>query len=405
MSGRGSRQQIRALRWRLTAGYLLVSGLCLAALVVIASLIDGHARANDTDARLGEIAGALSRAIYYDDDGRLQLEPLEQDSLIYDDDSRVAVLECAGTPCDWTSRYSRSGLPTADLTDVASEAREAGDVVHGAATSTERLAAAPVWDGDDVGAVVVAAIDTRSQDHRHLVLTGWLILGSAGLLVVAGVAGHALSGRSTRVAVDSLDQQERFLADAAHELRTPLARLRAVAENGEPDALPRVSAMTEDIGRVVTALLLRARLDAGNQIVEHDLLRLDLLVEQVVDDERDHAAADIVLTVEPTVVRGDADLLTHAVRNLVTNALQHGGGSPVEVTVTPGRVIVDDAGPGIPVDERRRVFDRHVTGRVGGTGIGLAIVRQVVREHRGSVELSTSPHGGTRAEISLPPSP
>jgi len=112
----------------------------------------------------------------------------------------------------------------------------------------------------------------------------------------------------------------------------------------------------------------------------------------------------------PCSVRGDAQALRSAVRNLVDNALRHGGPAPhvhVGLSVQDGQVLlqVDDSGPGIPEAERERVFDRfhRREGTTGeGSGLGLAIVRAVAQQHGGQVRLLDAPGGGLRAELRLP---
>ena len=151
------------------------------------------------------------------------------------------------------------------------------------------MAAAPVWGTDRVQAVVIVAGDPGvGNDHGQLLR--WLIGGCLALVIVAGAAGHLLSGRSIRPAVEMLNRQEQFLADAAHELRTPLTTLRLVAEAGtrSPDharqALRDTVRLADQLGRLVAGLLARTRVQGGIQGIERIALRLDQLVEQVIDD-------------------------------------------------------------------------------------------------------------------------
>lgn len=254
--------------------------------------------------------------------------------------------------------------------------------------------------------MLVGADPARSQaDHKRLIQ--WLALGCVALVLAAAAVGHLLTGRSMRPALQGLEQQEQFLAEAAHELRTPLATLRLVVENGSasphraPAALDEAVRLVDRLGRLVTGLLARARVEAGTQEVELTPLRLDQLVEQTIEELPDPTG--VTVTTEAVIVDGDPELLAQAVRNLVENALRHGGGTPVDVTVAATRVAVRDHGPGVPPEDRTRVFERRVTGAAStGTGTGLAIVRWVAELHGGTAQLSQATGGGTLAELLLP---
>lgn len=402
--------ELRRLRLRLTVLYTLGTAVCLVVLAAVALTIDSDSRAAELDAAVDRSATTLSRAIYYDL-ATLHLEPL-RDDVLASSSVPVYVLEWTDTD-ELVARYGSARdtwLPAPDvLRDVAQEARQTEETAlrDGFATDGRplRLAASPVWNGDKISAVVIAAGDPAQGQADHDALVRWLGLGCLLLVLLAAAAGHVLSGRSLRPALRALEQQEQFLAEAAHELRTPLATLRLVTDGGvrDPatggDALRKSSRLAEEMGRLVTGLLTRARLEAGTQEIERELLRLDLLVEQVVADW-DADGVEISVMASPCVVSGDPDLLAQAVRNLLENAVRHGERSPVEVVVGEGVLTVRDHGPGIAPEDRERMFERSVSGS-GGNGIGLAIVRWVATLHGGSARLLDAGEG-TIAELKLP---
>lgn len=208
-------------------------------------------------------------------------------------------------------------------------------------------------------------------------------------------------------------RQRAFVADAAHELRSPIAALRTTLEvalvHPDPEhvepTLRASLAETLRMGRLVDDLLLLARLDAG---AGERFAVVDLA--QVVRDVAPTVDPGARLAVEPAPVRGDADGLGRVVRNLVENASRHAR-SGVAVTVSAGaqvELLVDDDGPGIPAAERERVFDRFRrldsprSRDAGGAGLGLAIVRELVGAMDGTVLAEASELGGARLRVTLP---
>jgi signal transduction histidine kinase len=208
-------------------------------------------------------------------------------------------------------------------------------------------------------------------------------------------------------------RQRAFVADAAHELRSPLAAVRTTLEvalvHPDPEGVePTLRTALEEtvrLGRLVDDLLLLARLDAA---APRPLARVD--VGQLVADVVPGLAPHAQLALQPAVVLGDRDGLVRVVRNLVENASRHAV-AHVRVTVADGEQValqVDDDGPGIPASERERVFDRFYrvdtprSRAAGGAGLGLAIVHELVTSMGGTVVAEDSPAGGSRFSVRFP---
>lgn len=218
------------------------------------------------------------------------------------------------------------------------------------------------------------------------------------------------------------DRQREFVADASHELRSPVASIRQVAEvaQAHPAALPDgelADVVLEESGRLhvlVDQLLVLTRADGGG--FRTTVVDLDVDDLALAEARRISRTGLSVETGEVGAgrVRGDASALAQAVRNLADNAARHATSKVavgVRVTGDEVELTVDDDGPGIPPDQRERVFDRFVrldearARDAGGSGLGLAIVKEVVAAHGGTVVVSSSPLGGARFTVHLPADP
>ena len=405
---RSAAERLARLRWVFTGFFTFTTALCLLALVAVAATVDSRSRREALDDEVNRLATALSRGIYYDAGHRLHLEPLNGDDLVEGSTVLAVVASTVSPPTRTGSatgvRYARGSqdrlpAPAVLRRAFAAGMREKEPTLLDGRTRTGlplRLGAAPVWDGDAVGAVVVVAGDPRPAWADHVRLLRSLMLGCGVLLLVAASAGHVLLGRWMRPVLRGFARQECFLAEAAHELRTPLATLRLVTEDGLRDqhratiALRRSVELADRMGRITAALLNRARIQAGAQPMEHLALRLDQLVEQIAGDFP-RGTAELRLDMRPTVVSGDPELLAQAVGNLIDNAIRHGAG-PIDISVADGVVRVRDYGPG----------PSGATDATAGTGIGLSIVRWVADLHGGQVRLSDAECRGALAELRLP---
>lgn len=229
---------------------------------------------------------------------------------------------------------------------------------------------------------------------------------------------------AVRVRAASEDRLRRFIADAAHELRTPLTSLRGYAElyrqgaipneEGVSNAMGRIEAEGGRMARLVDDMLLLARLDQQRGL-ETKPVDVVSVVREAVDDFR-VVAPDRPLTtdlVESAVVRGDRLRLRQVIDNFLVNARIHTPpGTPVRVAVARKgnqvEIAIADDGPGIPVEDQNRVFERfwradpaRVRSR-GGTGLGLAIVASLVQAHGGAVGVSSEPGHGATFTVRLP---
>jgi two-component system sensor histidine kinase MprB len=225
---------------------------------------------------------------------------------------------------------------------------------------------------------------------------------------------------SSRAQLDaSVTAQRQLVADASHELRTPVTSLRtnievllSGAELDEEDRtrlLTDVVEQSEELSTLVSDLIEVARGDTPHKDFQD--LRLDRIAEDALDRARrntPHVQFDE--RVQPISVEGDPERLTRAINNLLDNAALHAGhGGPVEVTVDQTGVTVRDHGDGITESDLPHVFDRFYRGATSraqqGSGLGLAIVRQAAEQHGGSITVANAPDGGAVFTLRLPTSP
>ena len=231
----------------------------------------------------------------------------------------------------------------------------------------------------------------------------------------------ALNGLLGELAAANRSQQ-RFLANAAHQLRTPLAGLQAHTELALSQPMPdgvrtqveQVHQATIRTARLANQLLALARAEPGGHTEPQSHVDVKAVVEGVADEWVHRALQrdlDLGFDLQPAIVRGDAFLLREALANLLHNAIEY---SPrgARITVRTGTrdgkpfLEVDDEGPGIPPAERDRVLDRfyRVPGTPGtGSGLGLAIVREIVSGHDADMVISDGADGrGCRVAITFP---
>jgi two-component system, OmpR family, sensor kinase len=326
-------------------------------------------------------------------------------------ESAVIRQEEAKEPSDGESQ---SGSRVSPISDAQSDVEKTFFFVGGASLIAALLAgyllarrtAAPLRRFADTAAEVDAGdLTPRLESDPEMV---------SELRTLADAFNHMLDRLE-----DAFARQRRFVSDASHELRSPLTAIRGqlevLARSEEPDAVEvrRVEALAlaemARVERLVEDLLALARLDEGVGPAPRELPADSFLRELITaTDER----VEVGGLAEGTL-RADPDLIAQVLRNLIENARRHAGPSgrvAVSSAADPGglRVDVDDDGPGIPPDERERVFDRFHRSEAardrasGGSGLGLGIARSILASHDGSIQVEDSPLGGARVSFELP---
>lgn len=270
--------------------------------------------------------------------------------------------------------------------------------------------------------------DTYVANVRWLLLLGVPLV----VLMVAGVSWW-LSGSAIRPIYQSYRQMQQFTADAAHELRTPLAAIQATAQSDlmlpdlsgsqAKETLKSIVRQNKRLSYLVADLLILCRIDGEISTSSSNKNREKVtLANLIIEVEEDLAAlamaSEIELTSQikvsqPIVVLGDRTQLYRLITNLVTNAIQYtpaGGQVIVSLTEEHHRAVVSvrDTGIGISKPEQRRIFDRFYrvnkarSRSKGGSGLGLAIARAIALAHNGSLEVQSEADKGSNFILRLP---
>lgn len=455
-----ARRRSRSLRWRLTGLAVALVAVALAAGAVALTGVVSASRVGALDEIASRHAVVVARLV---ETGQLP------DAVPASEPGEIAqVLTPAGAVIATSANASRT-LPVVTGTEIASRLPTGSGRDEPTTWTTEstpygdsaRVAALRVVDTQGVPVVVTVAVPLDDLDGvvRALQVSLWGIVPvlTLGVGVVVwtttgralrpveelraaaqeiaatgtgtlpdparddeiGALAHTLDDMLDRLRA-AADRQRSFVADAAHELRSPVATLRASIDVAAryPDAytaaelVEQTSAQVARLQRLVDDLLVLARL--GARPAATDVVDLRAVALAVVEGEEAGAtrpapeARQVRVTVvgEGTAV-GEEDAVGRIVRNLVANARRHAA-SRVRVTVADGSVVVEDDGPGIAREDRDRVFERFTRldaardREDGGSGLGLAIARESAEHLGGDVALDESEGGGLRAGLELP---
>jgi signal transduction histidine kinase len=421
---------LAGLRRRLTAWYALtfLAVLALLGIAVFAVITrqfdreldaslaaDGHELARVAASR----ASAGDPAAPYDPARDLRIPG--RDLFVLDSNGRsiAPTLSAPGWIADFARQAWRRARPSA--------------VQHQTESRILRAYAEPIRTRSTTAVAVAVADEVELEDRYTPLIIGFAGASLVALFLVA--AGGWIIARQAAAPIErAIDNMRRFMADAAHELRTPVTAIRSRAEvavqrsrssDEYVHALGAIEAESARLGRIVEDLLTLARADARERPIEPHRIFLDDVALDAADGAR--AMADrkgVQMEVgefQEAPVLGDASLLRQLVMILLDNAIKFtpsGGRVRVDVQRTgpAASVIVSDTGVGIGDDQLPHIFERFYRGDPSrtresgrreegssdGVGLGLSIARWIVDEHKGSIVVESRPAQGTRIAVTVP---
>ncbi|MCC6176208.1 MAG: HAMP domain-containing histidine kinase [Chloroflexi bacterium] len=419
--------QFGRIRWRLAAWNLAILALVLAITIGAALVTETRARAGAVDRELR--LGAEREVAAFDHEGDDDNEGESRRRLGSGSDLFAFWLDSRGQVVRNSRQINLAGLPDAEAVRAALGGREtlADRDVGGVSV---RLLTVPVYHDRRIDGVVQVGKPLAGGQQELTQLTTILLLTGAAGLVLSALGSLFLAGRAMRPIREAFERQRRFIADASHELRTPVAVLRARADvlqreatDLAPNHLEQVQALRHDadeLSALLDELLDLARIDAGQIELPLEPVALADVAEELVAHLTPLASlrgVELRLVTKPVWGQANLGRLRQVVRALVDNALKHtSAGGSVEVAVDregdQARLRVIDTGEGIGPEHLPNVTgrfyradearDRRGAGRAGGAGLGLAIAEELVRLMHGRLKVESEPGQGTCATVLLP---
>ena len=422
-SSRGGIQRLVRLRLRLTIWYVATFGLIVLLLGAGLFAVIRYQLSQQLDASLHSATQELVRAarIREVEAAAARGRTIDAVDELNVPDRTLYLLDSHGNPVkpdtvsDWIGSAARQAARVGQITVERDTPNDATLRLH---ALRFRLASGHTL-------VAVAVADQVELEDRYADLIAAFAAAAFAALVLVAAGGFLLVRKSTAPIERSMIFTRRFMADAAHELRTPITVLRTRAEVAlqQPrdaahyvSALHGVEAEARRLGGIVDSLLVLARADSGERQIERERFFLDDVAIDAAGAERlvarEKGVEVIVEEFEEAPVVGDPSLVRQLIMILLDNAVKftdRGGEVRLRVSLRQGAptFMVEDAGMGIKPEELSRVFQRFFRGeaarsRTDGAGLGLSIASWIAREHGAEISLTSEPGRGTRVVVTFP---
>lgn len=449
---------LRTVRHRLTLWYLCAIVIAVTILTIWFYNTTRASLLNQLNSTLKAHVDVVSREVYYatQDPNNPQSSPSHIDTAdyyntddsahftdypVYVTDAKLLVINARGHDLE-THAHQPPAFVRPDKVILQAAFNQNGSTPGQLKSGKEAIALymTAIYDGNTpanvVGWIIAeGSLDGVEQQVQRLLLQ--LLVGSAALLLLSVGGGWLLAGRAVRPIHIALEQQQRFVDDAAHQMGTPLTIIQARAELalqtdmkdektvvlGSGREVLRTSLLevideTQRLHRLARELLTLAQLDQGQHNVKQELLALNEVLDEVYQQIRPLAFhRNLLLNLEqppdPITVSGDFERLCELILILVDNAIKYtpeGGQITLALNTvgTHAQITVKDNGSGIRLEDLPYVFERFYraptgeTAKTRGSGLGLAIAKRLAKAHRGFLKAESAPGQGTTMIVTLP---
>lgn len=432
-------------RWRLALYYSGVMGLILSLLGFGVYKAISHAHSVTLDRELESVAGTLHDSLELKLKQPGQLEPIVKDFL---PNLCLVGTSCVSEKAD-PQRHLLSAINRGNYYIRLFDNSErliavAGTYPPGISPSLKKEYRQNISDNDgNIYRQISVSLHTQNRQdwgyfqvgislkdfEYYLKTVRWVLtFGIPISLLIVGIASWWLAGLAMKPIYQSYQQIQQFTADAAHELRTPLAATQATIESAllmphlekkeSRDILETIERQNRRLTQLVADLLLLTRMDRKTvQMTRQKCCLIDLVTDLIEEFTPLAIAAQLTITSdilvsEPMEVLGDTDQLYRLVSNLIMNAIQYtpAGGKVTVILDSSDRyaiIQVQDTGIGIDLAEHSRIFDRFYrvnsdrSRRTGGSGLGLAIAKAIVQAHQGTIQVQSTLGVGSTFTIQM----
>lgn len=401
------------LRLRITAWYVFLTALAFFILVSLGAALFSAGLTRALDEELDQLATEILPIVEIHN-GVPDLQQWATKVHSAEPARLLASIQLFDQSKHFIEEYGRTGL------HVFAEEREIRSP-----TNPVRCITKPLYDGRKHVGYLQLQLPTKHRQHAIGQFTTVMTVIAPVLLLVLAALGYLFEHLATRPIERAFSILQTFMADAGHELKTPVSVMHATVENlvrkGHDEEVTKkldiLNRALERMSHLVQDLILLSDLETKQLPAKSESIRLDRLVQDLIEEMQDLFQQKPVSLVsgvlQPATVAGDPDGLQRMVGNLLSNALRYTeAGGTVTVSVQPKArqvwLTVSDTGIGIPPDSLKKIFERFYrvdksrSRRLGGAGLGLAIVKAIIDAHKGTINVESTVGKGTEFTVLLP---